>query len=109
MGEEQTKGRVMPFGASAVAGLTWNLAAVGTLTVGAILGQLTGTNGTAVEYGALGLAAFMVVQNYRIQVGMGKALEDSRRKFADLAVDIQKSLDRNSRAMEACINRQKEN
>lgn len=99
----------MPFGTSAVAGLTWNLAAVGTLTAGAIFGQFTGTNGSAVEYGALGLAAFMVIQNYRIQVGMGKALEDSRRRFAELAVDIQKSLDRNSRAMEACLNKQKEN
>lgn len=110
-----TKGLTMPAGlTSTLSVLAYVLPAAACLVAGDIAGATPdGIPSDLFQFGALGIVAFMVwrdrrdrEQERRDRLTLGKIIDDRHEEVVKMNTELVKALDRNSRAMEACVGKQ---
>lgn len=103
----------MSLGAAVIA-VARMAAAPAVLYAGRAVAQVAPLPGDLIQYGALGLCAFMVWKNDRAReldrkdrLALGAVIDERHAEVVRLNGELIKAIDRNTRAMEGCLEKQK--
>jgi len=98
----------MPMGTTSMVGITVGLSCAGVcLAVGQVVAPM-GIPDAMFQFGALGIVGLVVFWDRKERVEAGKMLNERSDQLGRLTEKALEAIERNTKAIEGCLNRQKE-